>query len=113
MRIRASAIVTPVQITAAAGDYSPGGLDQAVVLRLSSDASRNISGIQAPVSPDGTFLLLLNVGAQDIVLTHADSNSHYANRFDNPGDASVTLQSGDRIWIFYDVTLERWCPLGI
>lgn len=104
---RLTGLITPAQITSNQNNYNPTGLSTAFKLHLSSDASRNITGIVAQA--DGRFLLLMNIGAQDIVLTHNDTgNSTAANCFRNPSGAAFTLNTGDAVWIHYDTALARW-----
>jgi hypothetical protein len=56
-----SGVISPTQITSNQNDYNPGSLSVASVLRLSSDASRNITGILAGAS--GRILKIVNVGS--------------------------------------------------
>lgn len=103
-------IVTPSQITASQNDYNPTGLANARILRLSSDASRNITGIVAQGT--GFRLLIQNVGAQDIVLVHASGSSAAANRIQGIGGASVTLNTEDAAELWYDPTSTVWRVIG-
>jgi hypothetical protein len=80
----------------------------ATVLRLSTDASRNITGIAGGVS--GRILKLINVGTNPIVLKNADANSTAANRFDMGAD--VTLAAKQAINLWYDTTDSRWKSTG-
>jgi len=102
-------IVTPAQIVANTNDYNPAGLATARTLRLSSDAARDLTGILAGVT--GRRLLLLNVGAQDIVLKH-DATSTAANRFFCPNSADFTLDANDAVELWYDITSTRWRVLA-
>lgn len=102
-------IVTPAQIAANTDDYDPAGLAAARVLRLSTDASRNLTGIVAGVT--GRRLLLLNVGTQDLVLKH-DTTSTAANRFFGPGSADFTLTANSAVELWYDITSLRWRVLA-
>jgi hypothetical protein len=77
---------TPAQITANQNDYDPGDYD---LLRLSTDASRNITGISGGVT--GRALYLVNSGSFNIVLVHASALSQSANRFSNPGGVNHTM----------------------
>ena len=71
-------VITPSQIAAAQNDYAPTGYATATVYRVSSDASRNITGLAGGAS--GVIKILENVGAQNIVLKDEDSGSTAANR---------------------------------
>lgn len=97
-------IVTPSQITADQNDYSPTGLSTANVLRLSSDAARNITGIAAQAT--GRFILLFNIGGFNITLVDESASSSAANRFSVP-TAPIIQPDGSRA-IWYDITSARW-----
>lgn len=101
---------TPAQITANQNDYNPTGLADNQRLRLSTDASRNITGI-VPQNGDGDVLTLFNVGSFDIVLTDEDALSAAANRFDFAG-SNHTLTPGKSMTLVYDDTDNRWRPIS-
>ena len=71
--------LTPTQISADQNNYNPAGLAAASVLRLSSDATRNITGLSG--GTDGRLIIIENVGANAIVLKDASASSGAANRF--------------------------------
>lgn len=96
--------ISPSQITANQSDYAPSGFSTASTLRLSSDASRNITGLAG--GADGRVIILHNVGAQNIVLINQDSGSTAANRFLLGGD--VTLAADASLSLRYDSTTQRW-----
>lgn len=100
--------ISPSQITATQNDYNPTGLATATVLRLSSDASRSITGLAGGV--DGAWKLAYNVGSFDIVLEDEDVGSSASNRFALGGDS--TLGAGKGILIWYDSTSSRWRGIG-
>lgn len=104
-------VITPAQIAANQNDYAPADSVTATkttvlasILRLSSDASRNITGMVDP--RDGVVKTLINVGANPIVLKNADVGSTAANRFDFGAD--VTLAAKQSAKIRYDGTDSRW-----
>ncbi len=97
-------VISPAQITANQNDYSPAGLSGAAVLRLSSDASHNITGLAA--GANGSLLTLVNVGSNAITLQNANSGSSAANRFAFSGDVTITASQAASIW--YDGTSSRW-----
>jgi hypothetical protein len=101
--------ITPDQFVANTDDFNPAGRD-ALTWRLSTDASRNLTGIAAPTTP-GEVHVLLNVGAFDLVLKH-DATSAAANRFLCPDDADVTLQKDSTVLLVYDGTSTRWRVVG-
>ncbi len=108
-------IITPPQITANQNDYSPTGIGTANVLRLTSNAALDITGINANTNTSGRMLVLLNVnpGLTNINLRHENAGSSAANRINNltGADPSILGQFGQRI-IWYDATLSRWLTIG-
>ncbi len=106
--VQYSADLSPAQIVANQNDYNPAGLSTAAVLRLSTDASRNITGLQG--GADGRMLLVYNVGSFNIVLTDEDILSAAANRF--AFGANVTLAAKQSITLQYDSTSSRWRSAG-
>lgn len=97
--------ISPSQITSNQNDYNPTGLADASVLRLSTDASRNITSIAG--GADGRVLLILNVGSFNLVLKDDDgATGTAANRFAFSGDVTLAADQGAIIW--YDSTSSRW-----
>jgi hypothetical protein len=99
---------SPAQITANQNDYS---LEyQYVIYRLSTDASRNITGTVKNVSAGngGDAITFINVGSFDIVLKHQDAGSTAANRFLNSTGADITLTPNQAADLYYDGTSARW-----
>jgi hypothetical protein len=98
--------LTPAQITADQNNYAPSGLANASVLRLSSDAARNVTGLSSPTTSD--VLWLCNVGSFTITLKHENASSTAANRFTFPSAADKALVSGGSCALWYDLTTARW-----
>lgn len=105
-----SGVVTPAQLTANTDNWVVAGLSTTSIIRASTDASRNLTGISSPTA--NQMLLLVNVGAQDLVLVH-DATSTAANRFFCPGNVNFTLNAGDSVRLWYDSTSSRWRVLGV
>jgi hypothetical protein len=103
-----SGIISPTQIASNQNDYNPTGLSTATTLRLSSDASRNITGISASGVVGGQILLIHNVGSFNIVLQHQNASSSAANRFAFEGAADDTVQPNGLRILAYDLTTARW-----
>lgn len=101
--------ITPSQITANTNDYAPTGLSTATVLRLDTDASRNLTGLTG--GADGRIIVIDNIGSFDLVLTDEDAASTAANRFALAGNA--TIPAGGTIALKYDSTASRWRALGL
>lgn len=97
--------ISPSQITTNQNDYNPTGLSTAAVLRLSTDASRNITSIAG--GADGRVLVIHNVGSNPIVLKDDDgATGTAANRFALSAD--VTLAADQSALLQYDSTTSRW-----
>jgi hypothetical protein len=99
-----TADIAPAQITADQNDYNPAGLAGASVLRLTSDAARDITGLSGGGA--GRVIALLNVGEHDLVLKHAHAGSDAGNRFALPAD--MTVAAGAAVLLWYDAADSRW-----
>lgn len=103
---RASAsnsVVYPAQITADQNNYSTGVYD---IVRISSNAARNITGIVA--ASNGDARLLVNVGSFDITLKHQSTSSTSANRLFCAGASDFVLVTGASVPVVYDSTSAVW-----
>lgn len=96
--------ISPAQITADQNNYNPTGLADAAVLRLSSDAARNITGLAG--GADGRIIIIHNIGSFDIVLVDESASSTAANRF--ALNANVTISADQVAILQYDSTSSRW-----
>jgi hypothetical protein len=99
-----SGTLSPAQIVANQDDYNPAGLATANVLRISSDAARNITGIQGGAS--GRLLTVENIGNFPITLKH-EVTSAAANRFALGGN-DIIVPAASLIVLWYDAVLTRW-----
>jgi len=102
-------IISPTQLVANTDNWAPTGLSGASVIRATTDASRNLTGLTGGAT--GRVILLCNVGGFNLVLKH-DATSTAANRFYGPGSADVTLTPNKSAWLFYDATSSRWRIVG-
>ena len=102
--------LTPPQITANQNDYNPTNLDTASVLRLDTDASRNITGIVPPSPDDGRILVIHNIGSNNLSLVDDFFLSAAANRFALSGN--IVLEPDDAVTLQYDTTTNRWRAIG-
>lgn len=100
--------ISPSQITSNQNDYAPTGFSTASVLRLSTDASRDITGLAG--GADGRVIYLYNVGSQNVVLKNESGSSTAANRFGFGADLTLTPSQGASI--IYDSTSSRWRTIG-
>jgi len=97
---------TPAQLTANQNNYDPGDFDTLV---LSSDASRNITGISG--GTEGRALWLYNSGSNNIVLVDNSVLSTDVNRILCPGAANVTMTpraTGTSTFVVLIYLLARW-----
>src|SRR5207245_8477887 len=101
--------ISPAQITANQDNYNPASLSIANCLRITTDASRNITGLTAPAG-DGRLLVIENVGSFNAVLINESGSSTAANRFTLTGD--VTLPPNTGIRLRYDGTSSRRRAMG-
>jgi len=103
---------TPTQITSNQNDFTTLDTDgnKVGVLRLSSDASRTITGLAN--GETGKFLYIINVGSFDIVLANQSSSSSATNRIITGTGADLTVESDDVVKLYYDSTTERWRVLS-
>ena len=105
--------LTPTQITSNQNDYAttdstsvnansvPVG-----VLRLSTDASRDITGLSS--GDTNRRLLLLNVGSFNIVLKNQNAGSTAMNRIITGTGGDLTVASDTATQLYYDSTTTRW-----
>lgn len=101
---------TPAQITADQNNYALTA--GATLVRLSSDAARNITGIVPPslngASKGGLEVTLVNVGSFTITLKNESASSTAANRFIGGGGADTLIVAGGLVRMVYDNTSARW-----
>lgn len=99
---------SPSQITSNQNDFSTSDADGNTVgvLRLTSDASRTITGLAS--GEKGRNLCIINVGSFNIVLANQSGSSVTTNRIITGTGANLTVQSDDIVKLYYDSTTERW-----
>lgn len=101
--------LSPAQITANQNDYNPASLADASLLRLTTDASRDITGLAA--QSGGRVIVLANSGSNDVRLMNLSGSSSAANQF-ALGGGNMTLKAQTSVGLFYDGTSALWRPLG-
>lgn len=94
--------ISPAQLVANTNDWAPTGLSGASVIRFSTDARRNITGLTGGAT--GRLVTLHNVGTFPAVFTYQDVLSSAANRF----AFHCTLGGGQSMEIVYDATSALW-----
>lgn len=97
-------ISTPTQIAADQNDYAPSGYATTAVMRISSDAARNITGINAAVGMG--LLQLVNVGSYPITLKNASASSATANQF--AFGADYVIGARESVRLVYDTASTAW-----
>lgn len=105
--------LSPAQITSNQNNYATtdstsvnGNSVPVGVLRLSSDASRDITGFA-----DGDTnrrLLILNVGSNNIVLKNQNAGSTAINRIITGTGGDLTIAADTARSLYYDSTTQRW-----
>ena len=96
--------LTPPQITANQNNYNPANFSTSNVLRLSTNASRDITGLASGVQ--GRVVMIHNVGTNPIVLKNENASSTAANRF--ALNADVTISQSETLTLRYDGASSRW-----
>lgn len=100
--------ISPASLSGSQNNYSPSGIATANVVRLTSSAAVNITGLLAPAT-NGQRVTIQNinaVGGFNITLTANDTNSTAANRFLLPHP--IGLQPFQSVPIIYDATSGGW-----
>jgi hypothetical protein len=105
--------ISPAQITTDVDDYQGQGSGTAMrgLLRLDTDASRIMSGIDATTalfSEADDELRLVNIGSFDLVLGHEDVGSVATNRIVSPTGVDLVLGPDESALLWYDGTITRW-----
>lgn len=103
-----TADISPASIAANQNNYSPTGLADASILRLTAGGAYNITGLAG--GADGRTITLVNIGTNAITLTNEDAASTAANRFLLGGN--VALDANDSLTLIYDSTTQRWRSSG-
>lgn len=102
-------VLRPAQVTANQNDYSPGTLGLASTTAfVSTDASRDFTGLLATGAGDGYELLFVNDGANPAVLQHQNVGSAAGNRFLCSTGADITVPANGAARIVRDATATRW-----
>jgi hypothetical protein len=107
--LRIPGTISPAQITANQNDYNPAGLADATVVRVTTDASRTLTGLAGGAA--GRLIIIRNVGSFDLVLAPEDVGSSANNRF-SIGTA-ITVLPTRSVTLMWDVTLSRWTAFAL
>lgn len=101
-------VVSPSQITSNQNNYNPTSASSAHVLRLSTDAARDVTGFAFPAA--NKTILVHNVGSYNLVLKDESASSTAAHRF--ALNADLTLGADQSVMLWYDTTSSRWRVVG-
>jgi hypothetical protein len=74
--------------------------------KVSSSANVNVTGIAN--GADGRVIMLVNTGANNLVLLSENAGSTAANRFHFPGGDSIIIGPDGSLTLIYDSGLSRW-----
>lgn len=97
--------LTPTQLSASVNDYAPTGIENTSVMRVSSSAAFNITGLTGGYN--GRTMTMINVGTQPITLINQSVLSVAANRFFT-GSSDTTLNANSAASLIYDSTSALW-----
>jgi hypothetical protein len=93
------------------GDRNDFQLERVIVHRLTTDASRTITGFNAN-NLSGDIQVIANVGSNDLVLANNSGSSSAVNRILCHTGANITLNPNESVPIFYDKTSARVRTIG-
>lgn len=100
--------LTTGQITANQNDWFPSAAEYSDVIRVYSDAARDITGFGFPAQ--GKTFLLINHGSYTITLKNESASSVATNRLSI--NADFELKSGASVLFYYDGASSRWRMVG-
>src|SRR5690348_139361 len=98
-----TADVSPAQITSNQDNYAGCSVTNNAVCRITTDASRNITGFTG--GTDGSFIFLYNVGSFNAVLKNLTGSSASNQLTIN---ADITVGPNQGIILQYDATSSKW-----
>jgi hypothetical protein len=100
---------TPAALPAGnTNDWTPVGFATAVRLEVTAAGSATVTGLTG--GTDGRYMIVTNVGANDVTLLAQDAGSVAVNRFASNGD--TTLLAGYSAAFIYSGALARWSRIG-
>ncbi len=103
---------TAVEITSDTNDYAlPASIGGRFVLRVSTDATRTLTGIAATAATDS--VIIVNIGSNDLVLAHQNVGSAAANRLLMSTGSDITLAPDEAMYLWHDDVTGRWRNLSM
>lgn len=100
--------ISPAQLVADQDDWNPTDLATADVIRVSTDQSRTIKGLQDGSA--GRLITIHNVGSNALVLADSAGTSAAANQFALSG--ALTLNGDESVLLQYDGISTKWRALA-
>lgn len=100
-------LTPPYTITSDQNNYDLRNLDRAIVVRITTDATRTFTGI-ATDKDEFRWLMLVNVGNFSFSLAHNSTSSKAQFRIGTPMGATVTVGSGGSVLLWYDRHAGNW-----
>lgn len=101
-------VISPTSLASSQNNYAPTGFATASTIRLTSSTSVNITGLAG--GTNGRFIILHNIGSNNIVLVNSSGSSTAANQFLFNGN--ITLGANQSVTLRYDGTSSRWRATG-
>jgi hypothetical protein len=99
-------VISPPSLAANVNDYAPASFVDAKILRLTSSANIDITGIAA--GSVGRVVYVTNIGTSNIRLMNENTGSVAANRFALVNSANLTIRPNGGTTMWYDATSSRW-----
>lgn len=100
-----SSVITPPALSGHTHNWNPTGLATARIIRVSSTANYELTGINA-TGLAGRRLTIINEGSFNVKVMSEDLNSTAEYRFIHSGDETMVPYEALELW--YDQTLSRW-----
>ena len=111
-RLRLNSLLVPATITANQHDYTPSGISNANVVKLTTDGTvRTITGLYP--GADGDVVVLTNVNsATAITFAHDSASSTAGYKFLLPNNSNYTLNPRASLVLWYDTVSNYWRVLS-
>lgn len=106
-----SGVISPAAIGSTTNNWAPTGFATCSVIRISTSASFDLTGLAGGAA--GRTVSLVNLSVTDTVtLQHADAGSSAANQFILPNTFDYALGPRETITLWYDDTTSVWRALS-
>lgn len=98
-------VITPPVLATSQNDYSPAGIENAAVVRLTASAIVSLTGLAGGYN--GRRVAIFNIGSLPITLENQSSGSAAANRFFT-GSSNTTIVGNNTANLLYDGVSGFW-----